>query len=452
MRELKLFNANQVFVNRPIATKANLNGNMQTPDLTVPPVKSNLPQLVVPGFNDHRVILFGKKFQAPVTPVDQSEKISMDIFKNIAPSVVQLKCKMVERGINPETGEEIVREGMASGSGSIIDKEGTVMTNFHVINGAEEIKIALNQNQEVPAKLIGADPHTDIAIVKIDLPKEELAKLPVMKLGELANVVGGQKAFAIGNPFSLYRTMTHGIVSALGRSMMSPGGRITKDVIQTDAPINPGNSGGALVNAKGEQIGINTQIYSPSGASAGLGFAVPIDTAKKIVAELKAHGKVNRPYIGLSGGVPTEVLHPMIKMKGGMVQDGVLLQQVVENGPAAKAGLKGGQIMVRTPDGQTLILGGDVITKINGKSVSNMTEIFEILDEQKIGSKLEVEYYSTNVEVVGKDLEANPSDLKTIKIGIDNTPGGKKESEILSSSTPEPLRDKDLNDLPFLVQ
>lgn len=424
----------------------------------------NLSRLVLPGFNDHHVILFGNKAKKPVKtdstaykPIDNVEKNSINIYNNVAPAVVEIAVSSNKIMVNPETGEKTKVPSGGFGSGSILDKEGYVVTNFHVINGAEEIKVIINKDHEVNAKLIGADPSSDLAVIKMDMPKEEMEKLPVMKLGSSADVVGGQRVFAVGNPFNLYRTVTQGIVSALERTIVSPGGRLTKGVVQTDASINPGNSGGALINAKGEQIGINSQIYSPSGASAGLGFAIPIDLAKKVIEDLKTEGRVNRPYLGLSGGLPVKALPPQLLDMLGIdkLESGVILQQIIPNGPASKAGLTGGSVGIQLSTGDLLLLGGDVITQVSGKPVNNMTEIFEILDEKGIGDKIDITYSSLEVEPnppVG--IKGTLSEPKTISILIEGTPKPEeKDSEHLhelnNGNTPKPLENDDNRDFQF---
>lgn len=421
---------------------------------TNPEQQKNLPQLVVPGFNDHHVILFGSKKPvkfagAKYEPVDAVEKNSMDVFKNVAPSVVKINVAMEKVFVDPESGEEHVEKGGGSGSGSILDKEGHVLTNFHVINDADSIKIELNKGKEVEAKLIGADPSTDLALLKIDLPKAELEQLPIMKLGDSASVEGGQRAFAIGNPFNLYRTVTSGMVSALERSIVSPGGRLTKGVIQTDAPINPGNSGGALVNARGEQIGINAQIYSPSGASAGLGFAIPVNTAKDVVADLKVHGMVKRPFLGLSGGVPVEMFPPQIKAMLGIqdLEKGVIIQGVTPGGPAAQAGLKAGKMGVQFhPQMPPIILGGDIITAVDGKPVSNMTEIFDILDEKGIGSDIKIDYISLKVIPDPPAIKGFPSEPKSVTITVAETPGPDNNKSLNNPNMLKPLESDQLDE------
>lgn len=437
--------------------KVNLSQQIKT-NTPVPANSSSLSTLVVPGFNDHHVILFGKKPSetkkgAQYQPIDQVEKNSMNIYNNVAPSVVQLKVAGEKKVVNPMTGEEETVVTGGSGSGSIIDKNGHVMTNFHVIAGGDNITVVLDKDKEVKGTLIGSDPSTDIAIVKLDMPKSELEKLPVMKIGTSETVEGGQRVFAIGNPFGLYRSTSQGIVSALGRSIISPGGRLTKGVIQTDAAMNPGNSGGALVNAVGEQIGVNSQIASPSGGSVGIGFSIPIDTAVKIAADLKTIGRVIRPYLGLSGGIPLEAIPAPLKkiLNINEIKEGVLLQSIIPGGPADESGLKGGEFMVQFGPQQAMLLGGDIITKVNGKPVSNMTEIFEILDEHKIGSDIEIEYINLDLDIKPPNKIAGlPSEPKVMKLVVGETPNPKATKDLnLGHDLPKRLEDEDLRDFRF---
>ena len=416
----------------------------------------NFPNLVLPGINDHNVVLFKGtqkdtvSFSSKDTMVnayDEVEKNSMNIFKNVAPSVVQVKNMFTQVVMNPMTGQKQEMPGGGTGSGSILDKAGHVLTNFHVINRAEKLSVFLDKETEVPCKLVGADPSTDLALLKIDLPKEKLAKLPIMKMGSSSDTEGGQRVFAIGNPFGLFRTMTQGIVSAVGRTINGVDGRLTKNVLQTDASINPGNSGGALVNANGEQVGVNAQIYSPSGASAGLGFAIPIDKAMEVVEDLKVLGRVIRPFVGVSGGLPLEALPPqLIKMLGleeAGIKEGVILQAVAPGGPAEKAGLKGATMAIQDMQGNQMGINGDIITKVNDKPVSNMTEIFEILDECKPGQQLKVEYVQLEIEPEGDAIKGIPSEPQTVLITIEKTPDPREKDKPkdvqINEGGPKPL-------------
>lgn len=428
MKEINLFNPKPVTIPRSnIGKNASLSSKISS-NAHFNPSGSDLSQLVVPSYNDHNVILFGKKIKnSSLLPgfgsAESVEKNAVDIYKEVSPAVVEIRCKVVKKSANPATGEVLEQEIMGNGSGSIIDKEGSVITNFHVINNAKDLTVMINKDKEVPAKVIGADPSTELALLKLEMPKEELAKLPVMDLGDSSTVEIGQTVYALGSPRGLFRSMTHGITSGLDRNIITPDGRMTNDVIQTDAAINPGNSGGALVNIKGEQIGINTQIISNSADSAGIGLAIPINTVKKVIAELKTNGKVIRPYIGLSGGIPLGLLPPAQQARIGVkIDKGVLLQKIIKGSPADLAGLKGGQIQVAY-QGVPFLIGGDIITKVDDKPVTNMTDIFAILDEKKIGSEIMIEYYSNDVKRVGNDVYAKQdTQPKKVKLIVAETP------------------------------
>ncbi|MFA6989172.1 MAG: trypsin-like peptidase domain-containing protein [Candidatus Gastranaerophilaceae bacterium] len=338
-----------------------------------------LPSLVVPGFNDHHVLMFRGR-QPEYTPVTSTEALSIKIAKEGLPSVVQVQ-------ICDENNKRL-----AHGSGSIIDKQGHVLTNFHVVDAGKKINVIFNDGKKVAAKVVGKDSGADIAVIKLDLPDEELAKLtPVPIKQSSANVLTGQVVYAMGSPRGFENTVTHGIVSALNRKMASPSGRLTKNVIQIDAAINPGSSGGPLINSNGEQIGVNTAIFEDSD---GIGFAVPIDTAKKIADELIKTGSVSRPYIGLEGGRPVDTFDDDIKklLKIDKLENGIIIEKVSKNSPLAKAGLKGNTIKLQGPYGNAISYGGDIITKVNDKKVNNLSELFDILDEQKAGSNLNLEY------------------------------------------------------------
>ncbi|GJD11153.1 Protease Do-like 1, chloroplastic [Galdieria sulphuraria] len=240
------------------------------------------------------------------------------------------------------------------GSGFIWDTDGHIVTNFHVIRSATSAKITLYNGHIYDAKLVGVDPDKDVAVLKIDAPKNELRPIP---LGHSSDLIVGQSAYAIGNPFGLDHTLTTGVVSGLGRTMRSPTGKPISNVIQTDAAINPGNSGGTLLDSSGRLIGMNTSIYSPSGASAGVGFAIPVDTLKPIVSSLIKYGKVIRPVIGISylDGTQSSALG---------IDRGVLVLDVQRGSPAEKAGLRGNegdlfQILEEKKPGQTIRLKVD---------------------------------------------------------------------------------------------
>jgi S1-C subfamily serine protease len=269
-----------------------------------------------------------------------------------------------------------------SGSGSIIDTKGHILTNHHVVADAQKLEVTLADGSKWPAKLIGSDPDSDLAVIKIDAPKE---KLKVILMGDSKNLRIGQKVLAIGNPFGLERTLTTGIISSLGRTIRSEVGTLMEDIIQTDAAINPGNSGGPLLNSEGEIIGINSAIISPSGGSVGIGFAIPINTAKKVVPQLIAKGYVSYPWIGAT----IQTLIPEIAkfLKLNKVERGAMIAEVVKGGPADKAGLRGGNQRVQVGN-MIVIEGGDIVVKADQHDVKTHDELIRYIREKKPGDTI----------------------------------------------------------------
>lgn len=296
-------------------------------------------------------------------PLADSDLIA-DIYERVSPSVVSIVSSLVTEG--PIEG--FPQRG--AGSGFIIDKQGRILTNNHVVDGAGRLRVTLANGDSYRAEVVGRDPWHDLAVVKIDAPAQDL--VPVA-LGDSDQVRVGELAVAIGNPFGYERTVTVGIISGRGRSLPSRTRRTLANLIQTDAPINPGNSGGVLLNARGEVIGINTAIENPSGQRffIGLGFAVPIDTAKRYLPQLLAGEKIKTAWLGISGtGITPDVVDELqVPTKRG-----VLVREVTENGPAAKAGLRGGGDEPAK---------GDVITAIDGRPVTKVEDIITHLDAQK---------------------------------------------------------------------
>jgi S1-C subfamily serine protease len=276
--------------------------------------------------------------------------------------------------------------GTATGSGFVIDTEGHLLTNNHVVEGADRIQVKLGSSDTTyQAKVVGADPATDLALLKVEAPADQLHPLT---LGHSSEMEVGDPVVAIGNPFGLDRTVTSGIVSALQRQIEAPDGFSITHVIQTDAAINPGNSGGPLINADGEVIGINSQIATGGGGNGnvGIGFAIPIDTVRAEIHQLETNGEVEHAFIGISGGTITPDLARAINLP---VSEGVIVQTVVKGGPADKAGIEGGNTSA-TIDGAQVSLGGDIITEVNGKKISGMDEVVEIVNEAKPGESLEL--------------------------------------------------------------
>jgi len=290
-------------------------------------------------------------------------------------------------GLNP-FGEPEPEGGSATGSGFVIDHQGHVLTNNHVVEGAGSVSVKFGDSEEsFEAEVVGTDPGTDIALLKVDAPAEEFHPL---QLGSSSDLEVGDPVVAIGNPFGLDRTVTSGIVSALQRDIEAPNGFSISHVIQTDAAINPGNSGGPLINANGEVIGINAQIATGGGGNGnvGIGFAIPIDTVRANLEQLKETGEVEHAFIGISGGTITPDLAKALNLP---VEEGVLVQTVVKDGPADKAGLEAGTTSA-TIEGEEVGLGGDIITAIDGKKLGSMDELVETIQEAKPGDKLELTY------------------------------------------------------------
>lgn len=299
------------------------------------------------------------------------EKSTVTLFRQASPSVVHITAIAVQRDLFTLKPYQIP-EG--TGSGFIWDTTGNIITNFHVIQNADVAQVTLADQSNWKAKLVGAAPDKDLAVLKIDAPANRLPAIPV---GISKDLQVGQSVFAIGNPFGLDQSLTTGVISALGREIESVTRRPIQGVIQTDAAINPGNSGGPLLDSAGRLIGVNTAIYSPSGASAGIGFAIPVDTVNRIVPELIRFGKVTRPGIGV------QIAEDQIADRLGV--NGVLVVDVVPGSVAAKAGLRPTR---REASGRVRL--GDVITAIDGKKVVSPNELYLTLDNYKVGDTINV--------------------------------------------------------------
>jgi S1-C subfamily serine protease len=289
--------------------------------------------------------------------------------------------------LNPFGEPESEGGGTATGSGFVIDGEGHILTNNHVVEGANKIEVKLGASDtEYTAEVVGADPASDLALLKVEAPSKELHPLT---LGDSSRVEVGDPVVAIGNPFGLDRTVTSGIVSALQRQIQAPNGFSIDNVIQTDAAINPGNSGGPLINAEGEVIGINSQIEtggSGSEGNVGIGFSIPINTAKAEIQQLETKGEVEHAYLGIEGGTITPTLAKALNLP---VSEGVIVQSVEKGGPADEAGVEGGTTSA-TIDGAEVQLGGDIVTEIDGKKVAGMDELIETVNDAKPGQSIEL--------------------------------------------------------------
>jgi S1-C subfamily serine protease len=286
-----------------------------------------------------------------------------------------------------------------TGSGIIYDKEGHVITNYHVIEDATELLVTLPDETTVEAQVVGADAANDLAVLKIDAAPDLLHPVP---LGQSSGLRVGQFVIAIGNPFGFERTLTVGVVSALGRVIESPDQSFIGEIIQTDAAINPGNSGGPLLDLSGQVIGVNTAIFSPSQASAGIGFAVPVDTVRRVVPELISRGYYPHPWLGLSYMWDLNSDRAQVLREAGMdvpVEEGVLLLEIAPNSPAADAGLRGGQEQVRL--GRTVILiGGDILTAIDGEPVATGRDLLRFLDTRtEVGQTIQATVWRNGQQV-----------------------------------------------------
>ena len=309
----------------------------------------------------------------PVSPrgaLAADELANIDLFKRASPSVVHITSLATQRDLFSINVQQVPR---GSGTGFVWDERGHIVTNFHVLQGGSAFSVTLADQSSWPAKVVGFFPDRDLAVVKIEAPKD---KLPPLAVGSSRELLVGQRVYAIGNPFGLDQTLTTGIVSALNREIESFNQRTIRGVIQTDAAINPGNSGGPLLDSAGRLIGVNTQIASPSGASAGIGFAIPVDEVNRIVPRLIRDGRFTRPAIGVSAGGAN--LHRALGLPRG-----VALVQVQPGGPAARAGL---QPFRRGSDGG--VIGGDVITAINDEPVADLDDMLTQLERRQAGDSV----------------------------------------------------------------
>jgi S1-C subfamily serine protease len=308
--------------------------------------------------------------QRPDDKLGADEQSTIDVFSKFSRSVVHITSLETHRDRMTLDVAEIPQ---GTGSGFVWDQDGHIVTNYHVVQLGDRAAVTLNDNTTYPATIVGTAPDKDIAVLHIVVSPSKLLPLP---LGQSSTLKVGQKVMAIGNPFGLDQTLTTGVVSGLGREIKSVTQRSIFDVIQTDASINPGNSGGPLLDSAGRLIGINTAIYSPSGANAGIGFAVPVDTVNSIVPQLLKYGKLTRPALGIQP-VPDQVA-----IQNGI--DGVAILGVNPGGAAEKAGLVG---VIQRADGFRL---GDIIVKIDTMEIHRSSDLFHALDSHKVGDEIEV--------------------------------------------------------------
>jgi S1-C subfamily serine protease len=302
--------------------------------------------------------------QRPDDKLGADEQATIDVFSKFSRSVVHVTSLATRRD---QITMDVTEIPQGTGSGFVWDQDGHIVTNFHVVQEGDRASVTLNDGSTYPAQIVGVAPDKDIAVLHIDAPPQKLLPLPV---GQSANLKVGQKVLAIGNPFGLDQTLTTGVISGLGREIKSVSGRPISDVIQTDASINPGNSGGPLLDSSGRLIGINTAIYSPSGANAGIGFAVPVDTVNTIVPQLMKFGKITRPGLGISP------LNEAIAARNGI--DGVAIVQVQPGGAADKAGIAGAS---RSAAGIQI---NDTIVGVDGVEIHHLNDLYKALDGHKV--------------------------------------------------------------------
>jgi S1-C subfamily serine protease len=320
----------------------------------------------------------------PVTPapaeLSPDERATIAVFERAAKSVVFIANTAIQRDI---WSFNVMEVPQGSGTGFVWNKQGHIVTNFHVIYGADAIKVTLADRSEHQAKLIGVDPDHDLAVLQIRAPDHMLEPLAV---GSSHDLRVGQKVLAIGNPFGLDHTLTTGVVSALGRTIKSVSNRTIEGVIQTDAAINPGNSGGPLLDSSGRLIGVNTQIVSPSGAFAGIGFAVPVDTVNRVVPELIKHGKIIQPGLGVS------LVPDSMARRWGI--RGLIIGKVARGSSADRAGLRGAR---ETVTGRIEL--GDIIVAVDGQPVETIDDMMDIMERHKVGDRVTVEVLRNNRRV-----------------------------------------------------
>ena len=310
--------------------------------------------------------------------LDPEEQNNILVYRKNIPSVVNITSKAVAfdffYGLVPQEGQ---------GSGFVIDKEGHILTNYHVIADARQVEVTMHNRKKFRATVIGTDPAHDLAVIKIDAPN-----LTPAVLGDSKNLQVGQKVYAIGNPFGLAGTMTRGIVSSI-RPVKEPNGATIDEAIQTDAAINPGNSGGPLMNGHGEVIGINTMILSSVGQNAGIGFAIPINTAKAVLNDLVTLGRVRRPALGVS----TIPIGPELAEQVGLPVDfGLLIIKVLPGGAAERAGLRGGNERAYLGN-IPIMLGGDLIVAIDGQNIEDQQDLAQVMNAHRAGDAVKVTVY-----------------------------------------------------------
>ena len=355
---------------------------------------------------NHTVILLALCFAgihvAPAWGLTEDEGNNIEVYQRVAPGVVNISSTVLEHDF---FFNAVPRQG--AGSGSIIDTRGYILTNHHVIEDATKLEVTLANGKKYSGKLIGSDPDVDLAVLKIEAKKDELT---IIQMGSSDNLKVGQKAIAIGNPFGLGQTMTTGVISSVGRTIRASNGALVDAIIQTDASINPGNSGGPLLDSSGRMIGITTAIFSPTGASVGIGFAIPVDTAKRVLNDLIEKGYYAYPWLGATLMSLTPDLAEALKLP---VSTGAMVVELAPKGPAALAGIQGGS--ARAQVGNNIIMvGGDIITKIDGEPVSDADSVIRTVRRMRVGDRvnMEVVHWQGGKKTVTLNLSERPKDFR----------------------------------------
>jgi len=309
------------------------------------------------------------------------EALNVRIYKQAAPSVANIVTRAVEYDffLNPVPVE-------GAGSGFVIDARGYILTNFHVVQQAQTIEVTLGDKSRYQAKFVGGDARNDVALLKVEPRGSKLAALP---MADSRALQVGQRVLAIGNPFGFQSTLTTGVISALGRTVQTGEQTFIDEAIQTDAAINRGNSGGPLLNSHGEVIGINSAIFAPTGTTAGIGFAIPINTAKQIAQDLINEGRVRRAYLGIEG---TEVWPELAQALSLPAREGFMVERVTPNGPAARAGIRGGDRRI-VAGMRYMMIGGDILVAVNGQKISSQLDLNLALNRKRPGDSINVTLY-----------------------------------------------------------
>jgi S1-C subfamily serine protease len=314
-----------------------------------------------------------------VAALTEDEVNNIELYQRLSPGVVNITSTVLERDFYYN---DVPRQG--AGSGSIIDKRGYILTNHHVIEDARKLEVTLSSGKKYTAKFIGSDPDSDLAVLKINAPAGELTVVP---MGSSHNLRVGQKVLAIGNPFGLGQTMTRGIISSIGRTIRAKSGVLVEDIVQTDASINPGNSGGPLIDSSGNLIGITSAIFSPTGASVGIGFAIPVDTARRVLQDLIEKGQYLYPWAGVTLMTITPGLTEALDLS---VERGALVLEVTPGSPADKAGMHGGKRRVQVGN-HIMQVGGDVIVRMDAEAVTDADQVIRKLRKLRAGTRVRFE-------------------------------------------------------------